>query len=51
MIEVLSESTEAVDRREKLISYRQIETLQEYVLVAQDRMEVTVFRRGDDFRL
>jgi len=50
MIEVLSKSTEAVDRREKLISYRQIETLQEYVLVAQDRMEVTVFRRGDNWQ-
>jgi Uma2 family endonuclease len=34
LIEVLSASTEAIDRREKLLSYRQIETLQEYVLVA-----------------
>ena len=43
VIEVLSESTEAIDRREKLLSYRQIETLEDYVLVAQDKMEVTGF--------
>ncbi len=45
LIEVLSESTETIDRREKFLSYRQIETLQEYVLVAQDKMEVTIFPR------
>ena len=46
MVEVLSEATERVDRREKFFSYTQIETLEEYVLVAQDRMEITVFRRS-----
>src|SRR5437762_591989 len=46
LFEVLSESTEAIDRREKFLSYRQIETLEEYVLVAQDRIEVTLFRRA-----
>src|SRR5712691_3879818 len=46
LIEVLSESTEAIDRREKFLNYRQIETLEEYVLVAQDKVEVTVFRRS-----
>ena len=45
LIEVLSDTTEAIDLREKFLSYRQIETLEEYVLVAQDKMEVTVFRR------
>src|SRR6266536_6049488 len=45
LIEVLSETTERIDPREKFLSYRQIETLEEYVLVAQDKMEVTVFRR------
>jgi Uma2 family endonuclease len=47
IIEVLSEGTEAIDRREKFLSYRQIETLEEYVLVAQDKMEVTLFRRAN----
>ncbi len=41
---MLSETTEAIDRREKFLSYRQIYALDEYVLVAQDKMEVTVFR-------
>jgi Uma2 family endonuclease len=45
LIEVLSESTERIDRREKFLSYTQIETLEEYVLVAQNKMEVTLFRR------
>jgi len=50
VIEVLSESTEAIDRREKFLSYRQIETLEEYVLVAQDKVEVTIFRRANHWQ-
>ena len=50
LIEVMSDSTERIDRREKRWSYQQIETLEEYVLVAQDRMEVTVFRRTNQWR-
>jgi Uma2 family endonuclease len=46
LIEVLSDSTEAIDRREKSLNYRQIETLEEYVLAAQDQIEVTLFRRS-----
>lgn len=47
IFEVLSESTEAIDRREKLTNYRQTTTLEEYVLVAQDRRDVTIHRRVD----
>jgi Uma2 family endonuclease len=50
VIEVLSESTEAVDRREKFMSYTQIPFLEEYVLVAQDRVEVTIFRRASNWQ-
>jgi Uma2 family endonuclease len=50
LIEVLSPETERTDRREKFLSYTQIETLEEYVLVAQDKMEVTVFRRANQWR-
>jgi Uma2 family endonuclease len=50
LIEVLSPDTERIDRREKFWSYSQIETPEEYVLVAQDKMEVTVFRRPDNWR-
>lgn len=46
LIEVLSPDTERTDRREKFFSYTSIETLEEYVLVAQDRREITVFRRN-----
>ncbi|HEV2208794.1 MAG TPA: Uma2 family endonuclease [Verrucomicrobiae bacterium] len=37
LVEVLSDTTETIDRREKFLSYRQIETLEEYVLIAQDK--------------
>jgi Uma2 family endonuclease len=50
LVEVLSETTEATDRREKFLSYRQIETLEEYVLVAQDKTEVTVFQRANNWQ-
>ena len=46
LIEVLSGETERTDRREKFFSYTNIETLEEYVLVAQARREVTVFPRS-----
>ena len=48
IIEVLSPSTEATDRREKLAAYRKIATLQEYVLVAQDEPSVEIYRRQGD---
>ncbi|HKR63884.1 MAG TPA: Uma2 family endonuclease [Thermoanaerobaculia bacterium] len=46
--EVLSPSTEAYDRGEKFAHYRRIDTLQEYVLVAQDKMRVEHYRREGD---
>ncbi len=45
MVEVLSESTEPVDRREKWLSYRRLPSLTEYVLIDQERAWVEVFRR------
>ena len=45
IIEVLSPDTERTDEREKFWAYTSVETFDEYVLVAQDRMEVSVFRR------
>ncbi|WP_066381449.1 MULTISPECIES: Uma2 family endonuclease [unclassified Anabaena] len=48
IIEVLSPSTEAFDRGDKFADYRHIETLQEYVLVSQNRMSVDCFRRNQD---
>ena len=61
IFEVLSESTERIDRNEKFLAYTSIPSVQEYILVAQDRKEVIVARRennwepefhlGDDFEL
>ena len=47
VIEVLSPSTEKTDRREKLLNYTQIRTLEEYVLVSQYAREVTLHRRSE----
>lgn len=50
IVEVLSESTERIDRREKLLAYQAIPSLREYLLVAQDRVSVELFRRADEWR-
>jgi len=47
IIEVLSPSTEAVDRGKKFAKYRQSPTLQEYVLVQVAQPGVEVFRRNE----
>ena len=47
VIEVLSPSTEAYDRGEKFAHYRQLPSLQEYVLVAQDQIRVEHYRRQE----
>ena len=47
LVEVLSPSTEAYDRGEKFGHYRQLASLQEYVLVAQDKVLVEHYRRQE----
>jgi Uma2 family endonuclease len=47
LFEVLSESTEAYDRGARLLHYRQIPSLREYVLIAQDQPEICVYRCGE----
>jgi Uma2 family endonuclease len=49
IVEVLSTSTAGVDRHEKRIAYREITALEEYVIVAQAAIEVTVFRREESW--
>ena len=49
IFEVLSPSTEKYDRGEKFLRYRtQIESLEDYVLVSQDRMRVELHHRESD---
>ena len=50
LMEILSPSTERIDRTEKLEAYRHIESLQEYLLVTQDRRRVEVQRRESGWR-
>ena len=49
IVEVLSPSTASVDRHEKRIGYKRIPALEEYAIVAQDAVEVTVFRREESW--
>ncbi len=48
IVEVLSDATEAYDRGDKFADYRQLESLEEYVLVSAKRQRVECFRRGQD---
>ncbi len=48
IFEVLSPSTESFDRGEKFRLYRLLDSLFEYILVRQDRVEVEVWTRGAD---
>ncbi len=47
IVEVMSDSTARIDRREKLFAYRTIPEFTQYVLVDQERIEVTNFTRSE----
>jgi Uma2 family endonuclease len=64
IVEVLSPSTKLTDRREKLVAYRQLSSLRQYVLVHQNQVLIETYNRvsevewelstlhhGDDLRL
>ncbi len=46
LIEVLSKGTHQLDRQIKRLEYLRLPSLQEYVLVEQERVEIEVFRRS-----
>lgn len=50
VVEILSKSTQHIDRREKAMTYRRVESIEEYVLIAQKEPRVLVHRRADDWR-
>lgn len=50
IVEVLSENTERADREGKFAFYRQLDTLDEYVLVAQDSRHVEIYRRSQEWK-
>lgn len=48
VVEVLSPTTERYDREQKRLYYQQLDSLREYVLIAQDRRRVEVWCRSED---
>lgn len=48
IIEVLSPSTEAYDRGDKFMLYRTLESLQEYILISQNRIHIERYVRQPD---
>ena len=50
IVEVTSDSTREIDRREKMAFYLQIPSVQEYVIVEQKKMLVEIHRRQPDGR-
>ncbi|MFN2452939.1 MAG: Uma2 family endonuclease [Pyrinomonadaceae bacterium] len=50
IFEVLSESTQDYDRGQKFEHYRRLDTLQEYITIAQDRVHVEHYARQNDNR-
>ena len=48
LVEVLSDSTAKYDKNEKFLTYQNIQTFQEYVLVSQDKALVQQFIRQKD---
>ena len=48
IVEVLSESTESYDRGQKFMHYRQLASLQGYLLIAQDRVHIDAFHRSTE---
>jgi Uma2 family endonuclease len=50
IVEVLSPSTERIDRREKFWAYMELDSFEEYVLVDQEKACIEVFRRANDWQ-
>ena len=47
LVEVLSAATKRIDKNEKLVNYLEINSLQEYVIVSQDRVKVEIYRKDE----
>ena len=50
IVEVLSPSTLIIDQREKLQNYRLIDSVEEYVLIAEDERRVIVYPRAERWK-
>ena len=47
VVEILSKSTQHIDRREKAMTYQRVEAIEEYVLIAQNQPRIIVHRRAE----
>ncbi len=47
VVEVLSPNTESTYRSEKMLAYRTLPSLREYVLIATDKRQVEIYRRDE----
>jgi Uma2 family endonuclease len=50
IFEVISPETERIDRREKFLAYQQIPTVSSYLILEQDAVLATLFRRDQEWR-
>lgn len=50
VVEILSKSTQHIDRREKAMIYQRVDAIEEYVLVAQNQPRIVVHRRAEAWR-
>jgi Uma2 family endonuclease len=48
IVEVLSPSTQRYDREQKRLYYQQLDSLREYVLIAQDRRQIELWQRDHE---
>jgi Uma2 family endonuclease len=48
IVEVLSPSTETIDRREKCLTYQRIKSLRYYLLVSSNQKKVEYYQRDDE---
>lgn len=48
LFEILSPSTEAVDRGEKFVDYRELDSLRDYVLIAQNAPRIEHYTRNEN---
>lgn len=51
IIEILSNSTSNKDRNKKRLGYQQIESLEEYVLIAQETKCIEIYRRAENWQV
>jgi Uma2 family endonuclease len=49
VVEVLSPSTQHIDLREKVLTYRRVATIEEYVIVSQRQPELILQRRAENW--